>query len=60
MLTVIIILLIFNTLLNLSVGFLIIVALGEFGSLNKFRIEFGDVVRSDDADTGGNKMQNAI
>lgn len=60
MLTVIIILLIFNTLLNLSVGFLIIIAIGEFGAFNKFRIEFGNIVRPNDADTGENKMQNAM
>jgi hypothetical protein len=59
MLTVIIILLLLNTLLNLAVGFLIIVALGELGASEKYRFEFGPVVSSDDTKPGGDAMRDA-
>jgi len=58
MLTVIIILLVLNILLNLAIGFLIIVALGELGALEKYRFEFGPVISSDDTKPGGDAMQS--
>ncbi len=58
MLTVIVILLVSSLLLNLAVGFLVIVALGEFGALEKYRFEFGPVVSSDDTKPSGDTMRN--
>ncbi|MBA3786413.1 MAG: hypothetical protein H0X15_12920 [Acidobacteria bacterium] len=49
MLTVIIILLVLIILMNLAIGFLIIIALGELGASEKYRFEFGPVVSSDDS-----------
>ena len=60
MLTVIIILLILNILLNLGIGFVIVIALGELGALEKYRFEFGPVISSDDTKSGGDAMQNTI
>ena len=60
MLTVIIILLILNILLNLAIGFLIIVALGELGALEKYRFELGPVISSDDTKSGEDVMQNTV
>ena len=59
MLTVIIILLILNILLNAAVGFLVIIALGEFGALEKYRFEFGPIISSDDTKLGEDEMRNA-
>ncbi len=59
MLTVIIILLILNILLNLAVGFLVVIALGELGALEKYRFEFGPIISTDDTKPGGDAMQNA-
>jgi hypothetical protein len=60
MLTVIIILLLLNTLLNLAIGFLIIVALGELGASEKYRFELGPVISSDDTKSGEDAMQNTV
>ncbi len=59
MLTVIVILLVLSILLNLAVGFLIIVALGELGALEKYRFEFGTIISTDDTKLGGDAMRNA-
>lgn len=48
MLTIIVILLVLNILLNLAVGILVIFSLGEFGALEKYRFEFGPIVTPDD------------
>jgi len=46
MLVIIIILLSLNILLNLGIGFFLLVALGELGTLKKYRFEFGPVLSS--------------
>ncbi len=60
MLTVIIILLVLIILLNLAIGFLIIIVLGELGALEKYRFELGPVISSDDIKPDGDTMQNTI
>lgn len=52
MLTVIVILLVLSILLNLAVGILIIIALGEFGALEKYRFELEPVIPTDDVKHG--------
>ena len=59
MLTAIVILLILNILLNLAIGFLVVIALGELGALEKYRFEFGPVISSDDTKPGEDAMRNA-
>ena len=59
MLTAIIILLILNILLNLVIGILIVVALGELGASKKYRFEFEPVILSDDMKHGSYPKQNA-
>ena len=59
MLTVIVILLILSILLNLAVGFLVVIALGELGALEKYRFEFGPIISTDDTKLGGHAMRNA-
>lgn len=56
MLTVIVILLVINILLNLVVGFLIVIALGECGALEKYRFEFEPVILSDEMKYGGDAV----
>ncbi|MGI8639920.1 MAG: hypothetical protein ACR2MG_08185 [Pyrinomonadaceae bacterium] len=46
MLVIITILLSLNILLNLAVGFLLVIALGELGTLKKYRLEFGPILSS--------------
>jgi uncharacterized membrane protein YqiK len=58
MLTAIIILLILNILLNLAIGFLVVIALGELGALEKYRFEFGPIISLDDTKPGGDVMQS--
>ncbi len=60
MLTVIIILLVLNILLNLAVGFLVVIALGDLGALEKYRFEFEPVVSIGDTKPGGDAMRNAV
>ncbi len=60
MLTVIVILLILSILLNLAVGFLVIIALGEFGALEKYRFEFGPVISSETENPSEKTMQSII
>ena len=59
MLTAIVILLILNILLNLAIGFLVVIALGELGAMEKYRFEFGPVISSDDTKLGEDAMRNA-
>jgi uncharacterized membrane protein YqiK len=59
MLTVIIILLVLIILLNLAIGFLMVIALGELGALEKYRFEFGPVISSDDTKPDGDAMRDA-
>lgn len=59
MLTAIVILLVLNILLNLAIGFLIVIALGELGASKKYRFEFEPVNSSDDMTGGGDRTLNA-
>jgi len=58
MLTAIIILLILNILLNLAIGILIVVALGELGASKKYRFEFEPFISSDDTTRAGERTQS--
>lgn len=59
MLTVVIILLILNILLNLAVGFLTIIVLGELKATEKFRFEFEPFVLPDNPSQGGDTIRNS-
>lgn len=59
MLTVVIILLILNILLNLAVGFLTIIVLGELKATEKFRFEFEPFVLSDNLKPGEDTIRNS-
>ena len=60
MLTVIIILLVLIILLNLAIGFLMVIALGELGALEKYRFELGPIISSEDIKPDEDAMQNAV
>lgn len=60
MLAVIIILLSLNILLNLAVGFLLVIALGELGTLKKYRFEFGSTISADNDDFDCGAARNAV
>ncbi len=59
MLTVIVILLVLNTLLNLAVGFLNIIVLGELDASKKYRFEFESIISSDLVKHDGVRTRNA-
>jgi len=58
MLTAIIILLVLNILLNLAIGIIIVVALGDFCASKKYRFEF-EPAASSDRKHGDNAIQDA-
>ena len=58
MLTAIIILLVLNILLNLAIGIIIVVALGDFGASKKYCFEF-EPAASNDRKHGDNAIQDA-
>lgn len=59
MLTAIIILLVLNILLNLAIGIIIVVALGDFGASKKYRFEFEPAASSNDRKHGDDAIEDA-